>query len=147
MTKNLSLFQIGTEFHALSDLANDEQFDEETGELIDQSEALTALFNEVQQTLGDKLDNTMFVIRNLEFMNSSTQGEIDYLDKILKEKKQKVKYKENKIDFLKSLMSGALSASGKTKLETDKFKFNRTISINVNWFFKSYSIIVSVIFG
>lgn len=131
MQNKISLYEISQEFKNIFDLANDEQFDE-NGVLIDNSKELTELFEEVQGTLSDKLDNTMHVVRSLEFANSSTQGEIDYLVKLVDEKKQKVKYKENKISFLKDLMSNAVRASGDDKIETDKFKFNRYVKKNTS---------------
>ena len=123
----ISLFELSTEFRALQDLITNEEFDQETGELIDNTDAVNALFEEVQGTLGHKLDNTAFVIKNIEYNISSTQGEIDYLTKVLNEKKNKVKVADNKIKFLKELMSIALNASGEKKIDTGKFTFNRIV--------------------
>ena len=126
MTKNLSLFQIGTEFHALSDLANDEQFDNETGELIDQSEALTALFNEVQDTLGNKLDSTMYIIKELDSDSTALKAESKRLQ-------AKAVAMDNKAKWLKELMYGALNATGEQKLKTAKFSYTikRSESVTV----------------
>ena len=48
MSKDITLFGIGLEYRALFDLTQDERFDEETGELLDESETMKELFEGMQ---------------------------------------------------------------------------------------------------
>ena len=126
MTNKISLFELSTEFRALQDLITYEEFDQETGELIDNTDAVQALFEEVQGTLGHKLDNTMYVIKELE-------SEVTLLKDEAKRLTARAATRDNKVKFLKTIMFSALNASGEKKLKTTKFNFTikRSESVNV----------------
>lgn len=126
MTNKISLFELSTEFRALQDLITHEEFDQETGELIDNTDAVQALFEEVQGTLGNKLDNTMYVIKELE-------SEVTLLKDEAKRLTARATARDNKVKFLKTIMFSALNASGEKKLKTTKFNFTikRSESVNV----------------
>lgn len=114
--ENLSLFDIGTEFYALADLMEDE-FDEETGELIDKSEAIRQLFTNLKMKFEDKLDNCQKFILTLK-------GEQEALDKEIKRLQAKKTASKNKEDRLKNMMLGALEVSGMDKVKTSLYNFS-----------------------
>ena len=126
-SNKLSLFDIGTEFRVLHELSNSEEFDSETGELLDNSKHLTELFNEIEATLGNKLDATMYIIKQLESEQQLLKDEAKRLT-------DRAKTRANKVEFLKSLMFSALNATNETKLKTTKFNYTikRSESISVS---------------
>ena len=124
MTK-ISLFDISTEFRALQDLSIDE-VNEETGEVTNNSDLIAKLFNEVQETLANKLDGTMYVIKQLTSDSTALKDEAKRLN-------AKAKAMDNKAVYLKELMFGALNSTNEKKLKTDKFNFTikRSESVSV----------------
>ena len=61
----MKIFDISEQFNSLSEMSEEIEINEETGEIIDNSESLTALFNDLEIQLGDKLDNTNYIIKEL----------------------------------------------------------------------------------
>ncbi len=133
MKKKISLFDIGTEFNVLNDLSNQYEVNEETGEFINNDEALKDLFNGIKTTLDVKLDNTMFIIKDMEFEASSFRGQIDYLEAMTKKLKNKELARLNKVNFLKVCMLGAIKASQQDKIKTpnNNFFIKRGESANI----------------
>ena len=125
-TKDITLFGIGLEYRALFDLTQDEQFDEETGELLDESETIALLFDEIQETLSDKLDNSMYIVKQLGADSEALKAESKRLQ-------AKAVAMDNKAKWLKELMYGALNATGEQKLKTAKFSYTikRSESVTV----------------
>lgn len=113
---NLSLFNISMEFHALNDLLEDE-FDQETGELIDKSEEIKQLWSELDLNFKDKLDNCKRFIDTLD-------GEKEVLDKEIRRLQAKKKATVNKIDRLKVMMLNAIKTSGEKSIKTDFYTFS-----------------------
>lgn len=112
------MFEIATEFKSLRDLVeNDCEFDSDTGEVIDNSDVLDELFNGIQLQLSDKLDNSAYVIKELE-------ATADMLKDEAKRLSERAKQLLNNAERLKGLMSYALSQSGDDKIKTDKFTFS-----------------------
>lgn len=121
---NLSLFDLSLEFYALNDLMQDE-YDEETGELIDKSEAIEQLYNGIKLSLEDKLDNSKRYLLTLD-------GETDILDAEIKRLQAKKKALSNKADRLKAMMLNALEiAGGKIKTPLYSFSIRTTESVTV----------------
>lgn len=115
---NLSLFDISLEYHALTDLIdNDLEVNEETGEITDNSKELKELFENLQMTFEEKLDNSQKYLLTLKGEESILADEI----KRLQAKKAAVK---NKQDRLKSMMLNALQASNQGKFKTALYSFN-----------------------
>ena len=114
--KKQSLFDIGLNFYALSDMSNDIEFNEETGEIIDNSPELQELFDEIQEELSVKLDNTAYIFNQLK-----SDAEMLKKEKLRLGKKQTAL--ENKAEILKRLMLGALEASGEKSIKTLKHSF------------------------
>lgn len=111
----LSLFDISLEFIALKDLMEDE-FNEETGELIDKNVQIKELFDNLKLSFEDKLDNSQRYILTLK-------GEQDILDKEIKRLQAKKTALKNKEDNLKRLMLNALAESGETNFKTSLYSF------------------------
>ncbi len=113
----MSLFDINQQFYTLRDiLENDVEFNEETGEIIDNSETINKLFEELELSLNDKLDNCQkWILEN--------SAKVEALKKESKRLNDKAKAIENKTDRLKELMKLSLVASGKT-IKTDIFTFS-----------------------
>ena len=115
---NLSLFDISLEYHALTDLIdNDLEVNEETGEITDNSKELKELFENLQMTFEEKLDNSQKYLLTLKGEESILADEI----KRLQAKKAAVK---NKQDRLKSMMLNALQTSNQGKFKTALYSFN-----------------------
>ena len=112
-----NLFDLSQQFYTLGDiLENDVEFNEETGEIIDNSETINKLFEELELSLNDKLDNCQkWILEN--------SAKVEALKKESKRLNDKAKAIENKTDRLKELMKLSLVASGKT-IKTDIFTFS-----------------------
>ena len=112
-----NLFDLSQQFYTLRDiLENDVEFNEETGEIIDNSETINKLFEELELSLNDKLDNCQkWILEN--------SAKVEALKKESKRLNDKAKAIENKTDRLKELMKLSLVASGKT-IKTDIFTFS-----------------------
>ena len=113
-----SLFNISQDFKSLYILANDAENED--------MEALAELFSEVETSLSDKLDNTIYVIKELDSDAEALKAEAKRLT-------DKPRALENKGKYLKELMLGAVKASGVEKLKSDKFSYyiKRTEVLNV----------------
>jgi len=122
----MKIFDISEQFNGLYKMSEEIEINEETGEIIDNSELLTALFNDLEIQLGDKLDNTNYIIKELAASEA-------YLKVEAKRLVAKAKVFENRQIFLKELMKGAILASGQSKIKTDKFSFSTTIRASLNY--------------
>ena len=113
-----SLFNISQDFKSLYEMANDAENED--------MEALAELFSEVETSLSDKLDNTIYVIKELDSDAEALKAEAKRLT-------DKARALENKGKYLKELMLGAVKASGVEKLKSDKFSYyiKRTEVLNV----------------
>lgn len=120
-----SLFTIALDFKALNDLANELSYDETTGEIFDTSEDIAEFFNEISTDLSAKLNNTMYIIKQLEASEQMLKAESDRL------LKRKTTF-ANRSKMLRDLMFSALNASGEKKLVTDKFNFSIRKSTSVS---------------
>ena len=112
-----SLFDISLEYAGLLDLANDIEYDHETGEVIDNSEQLTELFDEIADDLGNKLNNCQYVLKQLKSNEDMLADEI----KRLQSKKTALK---NNQDRLKKMMLNAMKFTEQDKIKTDLFSFS-----------------------
>lgn len=114
----MKLFHIAQEFNALkSIMENDLEFNEETGEVTDNSELINELFNDISVSLSDKLDNSSYIVAELN-------GVAEILKDEAKRLTARAKHFDNNAETLKSLMSYALQSSGEDKIKTDKFTFS-----------------------
>ena len=113
-----SLFNISQDFRGLYDLANDIEADEQ--------ETLAELFESVEAELSDKLDNSSYVIKQLEADALTLKAEAKRLT-------DKARTLENRSKYLKVLMLGAIKSSGVEKLKSNLFSYSikRSEALNV----------------
>lgn len=115
---SLSLFNIGLEYRALFDLIeNDLEVNEETGEIADNSEQFKQLFEGLNTTFEDKLDNCQRYCITLD-------GEAEILANEIKRLQARKKAIENKKDRLRKEMLSAIKVSGNEKIKTSLYSFN-----------------------
>lgn len=114
----MKLFTIAQEFNALRDIVeNDLEFDEISGEITDNSAVIAELFSDLSVSLSDKLDNSAYIVSELNTVSYALKEEAKRLN-------ERAKHFANNADKLESLMALALEASGETKLKTDRFTFS-----------------------
>lgn len=109
----MTTFTILSEYHAINDLQESIEYDEETGELIDNSETIKELLNELEADKDSKLDNIEYMKRNFKVSEDGLSSEI----KRLTERKNSMKKKQEQLIKLQDfLLNGE-------KVKTDKFTF------------------------
>ena len=109
-----SIYDIKSEFFAIQELLENEEFDEETGELIDNSEAIKQLLAEIESDKSNKADNIAFLVKQAKDSQEAIKAEIDRLNE---RKKMFIRQEEKLKELLTFLLSGE-------KLKTDKFTFS-----------------------
>lgn len=112
----MRLFDFSTQFKALYELCEDIEVNE-NGEVIDNSDVLSSLFNDLEMDLSDKLENTAYLIKELETSEKALKDEAKRLN-------DKAKVLENRQARIKELIKTTLESSGQTKIKTDKFSFS-----------------------
>ena len=113
----MRLFDFASQFKGLYELCEDIEVNQETGEIIDNSELLSQLFSELEMDLSDKLENTAYLIKELETSEKALKDEAKRLT-------EKAKVLENRQTRIKELIKTTLESSGQTKIKTDKFSFS-----------------------
>lgn len=121
----MKLFDIGTEYKALYDLAEALDFDE-NGAIVDNSQELSKLFENIETELHNKLTNTQYIIKELEVSEQALKDEAKRLT-------DKAKVLANRQKRLKDLIKTVLITTGETKVKTDKFSFNVTTRESYNY--------------
>ena len=109
----MKTYEIKAEFFALQELLESEEFNEETGELIDNTKELADLLEEIEAKREDKLINIEYVKQ--EYLNS-----VDALKIEVKRLQERQKSFLKKVDKLKQLQEYLLDGE---KVETDIFTF------------------------
>jgi len=118
----MKTYEIKSEFFEIQQLLESEEFDEETGELIDNSEAIKSLLDEITDERNSKADNIAYLVKEAIDTENNIKAEITRLN----ERKQSAIRQQ---DSLKKLCSYLL---GGEKLKTDKFTFSYRTSQSVN---------------
>jgi hypothetical protein len=121
----MKIYNIAEEFRTLRDLAENEQYDSETGEIVDDSQTINELFNSLCVTLSDKLEGCAYILNELELQSDALKRETKRLN-------ERAKRLENNHTSLKSLMLSALIELPDAKLKTQKFSFSTRKSELVN---------------
>lgn len=124
MSTDISLFHLGMEYHALRDLLESNEVDE-NGEFIDNTKELNDLYNNLSVTFENKLDNSQRYCLMLD-------GQVDTLDKEIKRLQAKKTAIKNNKERLKSMMLNAIKTSNQSKIKTDLYSFNIRKSEAVN---------------
>ena len=109
-----SVYEIKSEFFAIQELLENEEFNNETGELIDNSETIRLLLSEIEDDKSNKADNIAFLIKQTKDSQELIKCETDRLNE---RKKMFIRQEEK----LKELLTFLL---GEEKLKTDKFTFS-----------------------
>ena len=105
-----SLFGLTQEFRALEALSNELEINEETGEIIDRSEDLKSLFDELEVSFIHKLDAAQYIRKGLDSNADTLASEIKRLQ-------MRKKALENRSERLKALMLESMLVSGESKLK------------------------------
>lgn len=121
----MKLIEIASEFKALYDIIeNDVEYNEETGEVINNDDLIKEMFNGAVMQLSDKLDNAAYVIASLsadaEFLKNEAKRLSDRANNYIKNAEK-----------LKELMTYALESSGEDKIKAQyhTFSFRKIESI------------------
>lgn len=105
-----SLFGLTQEFRAFEHLSNELEVNEETGEIIDNTEQLKQLFDELECSFIDKLDSCQYIRKELD-------SNVELLAAEIKRLQMRKKVLENRAERLKTLMCDSMVVSGETKLK------------------------------
>lgn len=118
----MKTYDIKSEFLAIQELLENEEFNEETGELIDNSEAIKQLLSEIEIERDTKADSIAYLIKSAKDTETALKAEIDRLNE---RKKMFIREQESLKQLLDFLLGGE-------KLKTDKFTFSYRTSQSVN---------------
>ena len=113
----MRLFDFASQFKGLYELCEEIEVNEETGEIIDNTDLLSQLFNDLEMDLSEKLVNTAYLIKELETSEKALKDEAKRLT-------EKAKVLENRQTRIKELIKTTIESSGQTKIKTDKFNFS-----------------------
>lgn len=122
----MRLFDFASQFKGLYELCEEIEVNEETGEIIDNTDLLSQLFNDLEMDLSEKLVNTAYLIKELETTEKALKDEAKRLN-------EKAKVLENRQTRIKELIKTTLESSGQTKIKTDKFNFSVTVRKSLNY--------------
>lgn len=112
----MKLFEISQEFEGLYSLLEEIETDE-NGVIVDNSETIAKLYEEIKGELNDKLQNTVYVCKELSANAATLKAEAKRLT-------EKAKAFENREKKLKLLMKEVIISSGEMKHKTDNFSIN-----------------------
>jgi len=121
----MRLFNISQQFKEIYSLSEEIEVNE-NGEVIDNRETLSQLFNEMEMELSEKLENATYIIKEFAASEQALKDEAKRLT-------AKAKVLENRQTQLKELMKIAIESSGQTKIKTDKFNFSITHRKSLNY--------------
>ena len=121
----MRLFDFSKEFKGLYELCEEIEVNED-GEIVDNSDLLSELFNGLEMQLSDKLENAAYLIKELETSEKALKEESKRLT-------TKAKVLENRQDRIKDLIKSAIESSGQSKIKTDKFSFSITNRKSLNY--------------
>lgn len=106
-------YDIAKEFEALEALLNNVEFDEETGEEIDNSAELFSLSQDLEGELFQK-------VNNIEYLKRERKDHVAGLKDEIKRLQERAKMFEREINKLSDIQNFLLHGEG---LKTDKFTF------------------------
>lgn len=110
----MNIYDIKSEFFSIKELLENEEFDEETGEFIDNSEAIKQLLSEIEGERDSKADNIAYLIKEANDTKLSLKEEIARLG-------ERMKMFDRQQESLKQLLDYLL---GGEKLKTAKFTYS-----------------------
>lgn len=115
----MNLYEINKAYQDV--LENGFSFDEETGEILFDSESLDLLEDEFK----NKVDNIVSFIKNQEVLKDGISNEI----KVLNERKKDI---DKKIEWLKGYITDSMHIRGMSKMETPRNKISFRLSQSVD---------------
>lgn len=118
----MKTYDIKSEFFEIQQLLENEEFDEETGEQIDNSETLKLLLSEIEDERDSKADSIAYLIKEANDTELALKAETDRLNE---RKKMFIRKQESLKQLLDFLLGGE-------KLKTDRFTFSYRSSQSVN---------------
>ncbi len=123
----MNTFQIIEEFQSLNELANEVYFNEETGEIIDNSKVLEAMLEEITGEAGYKLDA-------LEAVKKNNRASSDAIEKEIKRLQNRKKGLDKNFESVKDLQSMLLRMTGekniKTTLNSFSFRESKVVELD-----------------
>ena len=117
----MKTYDIKAEFLAIQELLETEEFNEETGELIDNSETVQQLLSEVQENMSEKADGICYLVSQNKMYEDSLKAEAKRLT-------ARAKMFERVQNDLKELLRFLLAGE---KLKTEKFTISYRKSTSV----------------
>jgi len=121
----MTLFNYSQEFNSLNQLLQEDEVNPETGEIINNDEAIKQLFDELELNLAEKLENSQRYIIDTLSQANTLKVEATRLN-------QRAKVLANKAERVKELMKDAILATGEKKITTDLFNFSIRSSKSVH---------------
>jgi len=118
----MKTYDIKSEFFSIQELLENEEFNEETGELIDNSEAIKQLLSEIEGERDSKADNIAYLIKDAHISQLELKVEVDRLN-------ERKKMFERQEESLKHLLDFLLNGE---KLKTDRFTYSYRKSQSVH---------------
>jgi cell fate (sporulation/competence/biofilm development) regulator YlbF (YheA/YmcA/DUF963 family) len=112
----MKTFDILEEFASFRGLSEDVEFNEETGEIINNDEVLKSMLDEIQQEASVKLES-------IEYVKKEINASVITIDAEIKRLQNRKKGLNNNVNSLKNLQMMLLSGIEDKKLKTDKFTF------------------------
>ena len=118
----MKTYDIKSEFYQIQELLENPEINEETGEVIDNTETIQQLLNEIEDERDNKADNIAYLIQEAKGKEEALKSEISRLQERKKMfEREQVKLKEL-LDFL----------LGGEKIKTTKHTFSYRSSQVVN---------------
>ena len=118
----MKTYDIKEEFLAIQELLENEEFDEVTGELIDNSETVQELLAEVQENMEEKANGICYLITENKMYEDSLKAEAK---RLTARAKMFARVQDNLKELLKFLLNGE-------KLKTERFTISYRKSTSVN---------------
>ena len=118
----MKTYDIKSEFFEIQQLLENEEYDEETGELIDNSEEIKQLLLEIEDERDNKADSVAYLIKQANDAENNLKMEITRLNE---RKSMFIRQQESLKQLLDFLLSG-------NKLKTDRFTFSYRSTQSVN---------------
>ena len=118
----MKTYEIKEEFYTLQKMLDHEEFDEATGEIINNDDELQQLLAEISDKRDDKADNIAYLLKDAVDSENTLKDEIA---RLTERKKMFIRQQEKLKHLLDFLLSGE-------KLKTEKFTFSYRTSQTVN---------------
>ena len=119
-----SLYELNKEFYILKDILENEcEFNEETGEIIDNSDTINELFSELNLNIEEKLNNCQSWINSQLAEIKAYEAKTKHYKELAEVEANKGKQLQKKVDYLIENMKTAVLSTEDKKIETDLFTF------------------------